>query len=198
MRTKTIELYQFSELDDKAKEKAREWYRSVNAEDSYWHEQVIEYAKEWLGHLGYTVKDINFTGFWSQGDGACFTGTWSASRVSTERLLSVTGYRAGTMPYDSAVNLEALKRAFPEASATLTHRGRYSHERSIEFSIELDPERELEEAAENEAFKDISRDLMRFIYRSLEKEYDYQNSSEQVDWAIEANAYEFTKEGERA
>jgi hypothetical protein len=46
--------------------------------------------------------------------------------------------------------------------------------------------------------KDILRDYMRWIYRTLEKEYDYMTSEEAIKETIIANDYEFTKDGSRA
>jgi hypothetical protein len=52
--------------------------------------------------------------------------------------------------------------------------------------------REAEEAA-----IETARDAMRWIYRRLEREYEYQNSVECVDEVIRANEYEFTEDGRR-
>ncbi|WP_232517471.1 MULTISPECIES: hypothetical protein [Acetobacter] len=44
---------------------------------------------------------------------------------------------------------------------------------------------------------DVLRDLARWLYRSLEKEWDYQSSDEAVDDAIRVNEYTFTAGGDR-
>jgi hypothetical protein len=41
------------------------------------------------------------------------------------------------------------------------------------------------------------RDLARWLYRHLEREYDYLTSDEAVDEAITANEYTFTEAGRR-
>ena len=41
------------------------------------------------------------------------------------------------------------------------------------------------------------RDLARWLYRQLEREYDYQTSDAMVDEAIAANDYTFTEAGRR-
>ncbi|RQP07155.1 MAG: antitoxin of toxin-antitoxin stability system, partial [Paracoccus sp. BP8] len=41
------------------------------------------------------------------------------------------------------------------------------------------------------------RDLARWLYRQLEREYDYLTSDEAVDEAIVANEYSFTVDGKR-
>ena len=37
---------------------------------------------------------------------------------------------------------------------------------------------------------------MKWIYRALEKEYEYQNADEQIGENIIANVYDFTEDGE--
>jgi hypothetical protein len=41
------------------------------------------------------------------------------------------------------------------------------------------------------------RDLARWLYRQLERDYEYQSSDERIDEAIAANAYTFTETGRR-
>jgi hypothetical protein len=81
-RTKTITLYQFDELSDKAKEKARDWYRQAG--DNYFAEHTTDEFKETLAALGFSVgkgrnDGICWSGFSSQGDGAAFNSSWYAS-----------------------------------------------------------------------------------------------------------------------
>lgn len=74
--TKTIEitLYQFDELNDKAKEKAVNHYREHWMSHDWW-DSTYEYMKEEGEHKhGFRVDDIRFSGFWSQGDGASWCG----------------------------------------------------------------------------------------------------------------------------
>jgi hypothetical protein len=48
-----------------------------------------------------------------------------------------------------------------------------------------------------EGITEALRDLARWLYRSLEKEWDYQFSDEAADEAIRANEYTFTVDGRR-
>ena len=75
IETTTQNVYTFNELSDTAKESARDWYRSDPFPD--WHEFVIDGAKEVGALLGIEIDNIWFSGFSSQGDGACFTGSYS-------------------------------------------------------------------------------------------------------------------------
>ena len=62
--------------------------------------------------------------------------------------------------------------------AVLSHLGRYSHENTIYFDCE--------EGCED-TFIDACKEFMRFIYKQLEKEYDYLTS---VDYFLEEVANE--------
>lgn len=70
METETT--YTYEELDDSAKQKARDWY--LNGMDYEWWESVYEMAIEDGKELGFYIDRILFSGFWSQGDGASWTG----------------------------------------------------------------------------------------------------------------------------
>ena len=48
-----------------------------------------------------------------------------------------------------------------------------------------------------ETVTEALRDLARWLYRQLEREYDYLTSDEAVDEAIVANEYSFTVDGKR-
>lgn len=87
--TKTVEitLYQFDELDAKAKEKAVQNYHENWMQDDWW-DCTYEYMKEEGEHKhGFRVDDIRFSGFCSQGDGASWCGAvnvreWIKSKPS--------------------------------------------------------------------------------------------------------------------
>ena len=79
-------VYQFPELSDIAKDKARSWYRELGPHDDWWN-AVYEDFERVCDILGVRLKTtpvrlmgggtwakpcIWFSGFWSQGDGACY------------------------------------------------------------------------------------------------------------------------------
>jgi hypothetical protein len=63
----------FDELEDSAKETARDRVREMEAEDSNWHDFIIEDWQQRLENKGFNDPEIQYSGFWSQGDGASFT-----------------------------------------------------------------------------------------------------------------------------
>ena len=72
MKQVTINLFEFDELSEDAKKEAIELNRDINVDGEYWHEPIIEGATEMLQKYGFRDIVINFSGFYSQGDGGCF------------------------------------------------------------------------------------------------------------------------------
>lgn len=174
MRTVRTKVYKFSELSEKAKERAIEKHYDINV-DYEWHKWTTEEQEERLTALGFVNPKIMFSGFASQGDGACFI----CDNV------------------DFRVFLDGKYAAFASVlSCSITHTWRYYFATSttvnlnIEDNITDEDYNEIEKAVEEEREK-----LGNEIYRILEKAYDYLTSEEAIRETIEANDYEFTKEG---
>ena len=85
MRVIEKTIYQFDELTDAAKEKAREWFRGIA--DEWGDECIIDDAKRIGAMIGFDVDKIYWRGFSSQGDGACWTGsvTYSTNCATPNR-----------------------------------------------------------------------------------------------------------------
>ena len=236
MRTKETTVYKFDELSDSAKEKAREWYRRGQFNDSSWSEYTIEEAVREGELLGISFKErriplmngktrgeacIWWSGFCSQGDGACFEGTWNASDVKADKVADGWGDDPATTEIKRIASVFAeIAKKFPCSSFTVVHRGHYSHENCTGFSFDSgadycdpdalvryrtpddDPEDpdsmprdRMAEDFPEDLLEETAKDFMRWIYRQLEKEYSYQTSDEAVDESIIANEYEFNKNG---
>ena len=75
MRTavKHTDVYKFSELDKSAKETAMQNWREGHLDYEWW-DFVFEDATEIGKLMGIDIDQIYFSGFASQGDGACFEG----------------------------------------------------------------------------------------------------------------------------
>jgi hypothetical protein len=228
---KTIEttVYQFDELSDKAKEKAREWYREASAGDNSSSEGVIEDAETCAELIGITFRKRDVTlygggkrqescvfwsGFSSQGDGACFEGEWSAASVKPGGIAKHVGDSDSCKELKRiASEFERIAAEFPQASFSVVHRGHYSHKYCTEFDCDPGcyeehcaalPETqgpcEAWELRFEQAEKDLieaARDFMEWIYGQLEAAYEYEQSDENVDETICANEYDFTADGER-
>jgi hypothetical protein len=65
--------YHYNELPEDARQKARAHYIENWIYDD-WYDHIYEDAKEEGASKGFDIDDIAFSGFWSQGDGAMWTG----------------------------------------------------------------------------------------------------------------------------
>jgi len=77
--TETYNVYSFDELSDKAKNKAMEDY-AANLGFSFYAECIIEDAKTIGELMGIDIDNVYYSGFYSQGDGAMFTGGYGYKR----------------------------------------------------------------------------------------------------------------------
>lgn len=207
MRTIEKTIYQFDELSDDAKENARQWHRSIP--DDYYAENVFEDAATIAGILGIDLRQrpvklingqtrrepaIYYSGFWSQGDGACFEGRYRYKAGAAKAIRQYAPQDAEL--HRIADQLQAVQRQnFYQLEATCTHSGHYYHE----YCMTVDVDRaDGKPTGADDDITELMRDFARWIYRQLETEYEHQNSDEAVDEAIRVNEYEFYENGERA
>lgn len=211
MRTIETQVYTFTELSEDAKERAREWYRRGMDYDTYWHEFIYDDANTIAEIIGIqidtapvTLMDgskrykpaISFSGFYSQGDGACFTGRYQYAKGSCKAIRSYAPQDAEL--HRIADELQAIqKRHFYMLDSRITQSGNYCHARTMrvetywDYSADGYPSIDTQDEVEQ-----LIRDFADWIYRQLEKEYEYQNSDEAIDESIECNGYEFNDQGE--
>lgn len=213
MKTVEVKAYYFDELSDSAKERARVWWRNASTGDNFFAECVIDDAATIAALMGLDINTtrknlvgggtryaptVYWSGFWSQGDGACCEGTWRACDVQSGKVREYAPQ--DTELHRIAAEFERLALAFPETSFIVKHRGHYSHENCTVFDFRHGDDVENDtrdfDACETD-LTEAARDFMRWIYRQLEAAYEWENAVEQVDDSIRANEYEFTEDGER-
>lgn len=206
-------VYKFSELSDKAKQKAREWYRDGWGDGWNWYEFVFDDAVACAKILGIEINTrdiplmngktrqeptIYFSGFWSQGDGACFDGTYSYAKGCKKAIRKHA-------PKDAKLHMIAddmaeIQRSFLyRLEAKSKHTGHYNHSHSTTIEVwHRDDQYGRDIGDAEKGIAECLRDFMDWIYKQLETEYDYQTSDEQVDESIKANEYEFNEDGSQA
>lgn len=196
MEVRKIEVYNYDELSEDAQEKARNWYRE--GDNDFWSEYTIKDAKTIGALMGIDIDKIYYSGFWSQGDGACFEGRYSYKAGSVKAVKEYA-------PLDEELHRiaeglrEVQRRHFYHLEARVKHSGHYYHEMCTEIEV-YDERDQYSERATNEAEEGITeflRDFMRWIYKSLEADYEAENSDETVAENIRANKYTFTEDGNR-
>lgn len=189
MRTIEKAVYQFDELSDEAKERARAWYRSCD--DGYYLEDVVGDFREITKLIGLEVDDVCYMVSHSQGDYASFSGAW---RYKKGCLAEVKNYAPRDLELHgiTASWCDLQRKNFYRLAASPAHGrgcqtvsyttvdGRYTDDSTLDASA------------------DICRDLADWLYRWLRDEVEYRNSDEAVDETIRANEYEFYENGEAA
>lgn len=196
MRTITTETqaYTINELSDEAKENAHQQW--LNNFEFFGAEYVIDYAKQVASLMGWEIDKVFYSGFWSQGDGACFEGTMRYAKGCYKNVCEYA-------PQDKELQRiakewqDVQKRAFYALSAKVKQSGYYMHSGCISF--DCTDTRTNWGYVENPDFEEsiiqIGRDFMDWIYKQLESAYEYETSLELFIEECEANGYEFNEDG---
>lgn len=201
MKTKTVNLYTFDELSDKAKEKAREWWREAESElfDPL-ENDAIETAAKILG-IEFKPYSVTLYGggtrakpsiWWTlhvQGAGASFDGTYRYAKGSAKAIKAEFG--TDEVLHGIARDLAELEREHGyRVSATIKADSRYHS-----LDVECDPY-DYEGTTARE-LHDIFQRFARWIYKTIDGEYSSRMEDEYVDDAILANEYTFLENGTR-
>lgn len=190
-----VEVYQYDELSEEAKEKARQEFHDINVEYVHWWDFTYEYWTEKLEAMGFYDIDISFSGFWNQGDGASFTG-----KVDIIKYI-----RSQKMATEYQWLLNGAEHKGWCFYITIDRSGHYVHDNSTSVSIDPRWSSDLTPDQERKLGREIDKltsrikhhvvELNRKIYRDLEEDYNSQTSDEVVADTIVANEYEFWPSG---
>ena len=207
-------VYTFDELSPEAQEKALESHRDINVDDDFWYEHLIDHWKEKLEGYGITADEINFSGFCCQGDGASFTGYVNALDFLTKMKQEAPDNWKEYKPLLDCLSIDWSHNLCLEMTGRITrHNSHYVHERSTSVHFEerwphrpwtgFDHWKQEEKAKKVDSlisdfekdFEEWMVDTNREIYKELEKEYYWATADEQVKDTIEANEFQFEKDG---
>jgi hypothetical protein len=197
----------FDELSDDAKDTVRQWLMP----DGKWYDSVYDWAVDEGKGRGFlfTDKDISFSGFWSQGDGASWTGDI--------KLADMFEHYA-PKEHRELLKWQAIKALCAECSLVdVSTHGRYAHSGTMSATMRTVPEGDdvmstypfdgapaaqawaASEWDENDLCEwalQCARDFADDIYKALETEYDHMTSDEYLSDLCAANEYDFDEEGE--
>lgn len=173
-----------------------EKYRNINVDYDWW-DSVYDMFREDMKAVGIGVQRMYFSGFYSQGDGACFEGSLGNA------LTYLDHHHKDQFPM-----IRKLLEAGGGLYVRCEHSGRYYHENCTSFWVDADTltgmidqptefheqvVEQWQELLEDElsdfekAVIDQWREYMGQLYSNLEEEYDHLTSDEAVWDAIEAN-----------
>lgn len=193
-------MHQPSDPTQRPSDHQIESYRYINVEDNHWAEHIQDSLRARMRAIGVDVSDIYWSGFCSQGDGACFTG-----------YVSSWGLYLAHLGYDHPTLVDVANNNW---ELSWDQHGRYYHENSVRFFTEevyvpdnpyryryggggvwaraLTDEDQFRAAAWDaymasvdldalvDKIKEDLRGHMMALYRELEAEYDYLTSDEAV------------------
>jgi hypothetical protein len=199
MRKVITKVYAFEELTPEAQQAAIENNYDINT-DYEWFDDTFDNIKTEIAPLlGITIKDIYFSGFSSQGDGAKFLGEYEHKLQSVAKIKKQ--YPDCECLIRIAEGLQTIQKSYRySVYARVTNGGGsnlYNHECTTSIDCYRGPADNSDwlPRADETAVSDLLRDFMRWIYRTLEEEHDNLQEPEQIEESITANNMEFTEDG---
>ena len=209
MREKMIKICKFAELPESVQNSIIEKRRQTNGEFFDGKDFVYDDAatiaglfgleinrQYWTNSYGFKGSEptIYYTGFWSQGDGACFEGTYRYKRGALKAVKQHA-------PQDTTLHniVESLQRAqvanFYKVVATCKHSGHYYHSGCMSVTVEYTDD-SYRDVKNEDDFIQALREFADWLYSQLESAYDYETSEENAREYLENDDTEYTIDGE--
>jgi len=184
-------------------------YRDINTDHDWWEDVFEDFARvaEILG-FDVDLKQVSFSGFCSQGDGASFTGAYraQASKWGSEKMGIILRNFAETAPAEIrsyapkdttlhaiADELMVIARIYFPAAVTITRMSSmYSHSNTMNVDVvDWQSDEDVWDLdvvdVVNASIQTQARALADWLYAQLETSHDYLRSNEAVTDAIFAN-----------
>jgi hypothetical protein len=207
MRNVTKKVYTFNELSEEIQEKVINAYRdnSYNFDFNDFHGQfIIDYWIEKLQDIGFEDAQIEYTGFYSQGDGASFTASVNIEKLINTFTMDNIITKGQAILYNKFLGLRDINIIemlyYIEKSSS-----RYSHEQTMYITNESEfylNENNTAYDYFNSKFEELAEEIIEFarsiaqdIYFELRQEYEYINSEEYIKNELIERELEFYEDG---
>ena len=214
--TKTITVYTYDELSDTAKDNVRVKYIGPNVDLEY----IIDDHKREGEELGFNIDDVSWSGFYSQGDGASWTGDIVLRTFIEQHMLDPEGKDYGSL----ITLLELHNDGWIEERVSVSRRGflanhsgtmqidqvGYGYATAKEGDT-INAASPLQGANVAELFEGIDIDMLLNdiydaalieakkyadkIYSALEEAYDYEMSDAHIAEIADINGWQFDETG---
>lgn len=152
----------FKALTKRQQDEILDKYRHYNTDHTDWWDTVYDEFRADMDNIGIEVHRMYFTGFSSQGDGACFEG-----RVDDwPKFLESVGY---TCPALIALAEQAW-------SFRVEHRGRYHHENCTSFTSDMASPSDYRYSELDDfvlAYSPYKTEIQNSVFLTLLQGYDY-------------------------
>lgn len=214
--------YSFEELSSDAQENAIDNNWDINIDYEGWEEEKIEEFKEDMSKYGISDIEVHYSGFWSQGDGASFTGKIDAKIFLTNALglesnafvdMGDGKYKSGEDELDSLISdlaqlgFDPRDKLKPEDFYISIERlsTNRMHENTVKIIIDIDEPENWDFDFSKKAWDYLSgleenatewlREKCLELYGNLEELYTDLTSGDSIKDALIGNGYEFDKDG---
>jgi len=200
--------FKFEELSDRAKDNVRQKYCEHGMGPDWWEFVYEDYAER-CKESGFTDPEFQHSGFCSQGDGASFACNFHFEGAKAMTFLTGEDYDTVLKAVAEARLGLGLKVNF-FLSGSIVVRGSYSHKYGMSIDREGAGFYETEDDAVDKLLDCVAygladgpfvnilnaaRDTAQDLYESLEEEYDYQTSDEQIQEMSDANDRLYDEDG---
>ena len=144
-----------------------------------------------LTKKGFDNAEIFFTGFCSQGDGACFT-----ANINVDKVMTYFHLKTEYAELLKCTNINGCIR---------TNGSNYSHSNTMIIELEYDETKKISVKQEqkmyalqetlHDAILEIAKDEANKIYKELNNSYDYLTSNDVIIDRLRSNEIIFLKDG---
>jgi len=192
MKQLITNIYPIAELSEQQIEKAHEkWVEFVEFQE-FTDDFIIDDIKAIGKAIGIHIDKIHYSGFYNQGDGAWFEGTyqfnpnWKADLEAYAPIELVVKTLA-----ESLVSIYNTNKLTAVVKQGHTY---YCNSSSADIIVSSPDEDDID-TFESRSLTMYLRSFMNWMYRHIEKEYEYQTSLENFKQVAEANDYHFDENG---
>lgn len=204
-RTIETQVYKFDELSPEAQQVAVEKHsRALSDSWEFTDYDDIESIAKILGidfdtiahksfdgrHICHKPK-IYYTGFWSEGDGACFEGSYSYA-INSRKAIREYAPQDTELHRIADLLAKTQRRNFYRISASARQYGDYYHSGCMVIDVADCT------ASDESDVIDALRAFADWIYSQIEEDHEYSTCEESARESIIANDYEFTADGKLA
>jgi len=211
MKTITLKLYSFNQLDKQAKQKALTTYQDLNVGFDWWDDEFEDFIKL-CSYLGIAVnkESVKFRGFYSQGDGSGFSALVEIPKLvkaianqSWKAYAPMQKFVFLIPQIDRRVMALVAKGLLPSEPQIIGRTRQYGVVTDLGISEVIKDGKTHDNIFEEldkleEWLRSIAEILNHYLYKSLEKQYEFLTSDTAIKESILTNEYLFTADGRSA
>jgi hypothetical protein len=211
MKTITLKLFSFNELDKQAKQNALTTYQDLNIGFDWWNDEFEDFI-ELCSYMGIAVnKDsIKFRGFYSQEDGSGFSATVDIPKLfiavanqSWKDYAPMQEFDFEVPQVDRRVMALVAGGLLPSEPQIIGRSRQFGVVTNVGISEVIKDRKTHDNIFEEldkleEWLRSVAETLNRHLYKSLENQYEFLTSDTAIKESILNNEYLFTTDGRSA